>query len=159
MTSVTRFERKSRLSQLIDAPGGISVGVALAQAERNVAELRGRSLDYVAERVADLAALSPPASDCEVAPRLQQIYHAAIGVIDAAAPFDLADLCTAAQGLCDLADGGGEGALDWRAVTVHVRALQLFVSLPEDAREARDEILMGLRAVVERKVGPAQPAG
>lgn len=155
MTSVTRYKRSSRLSQLIDAPGGISVGVAVAQADRNVAALRDRSLDYVAERVADLAALSRPKSEIDVAPRLEQIYHASIGVIDAAAPFDLADLCTAARGLCDLVDGSRDGALDWRAVTVHVRALQLFLSLPEDARQARDEVLKGLQSVVERKVGPA----
>ena len=44
MTVITHARRKSRLATLIDAAGGITVGVALARARSNVAALRPKGL-------------------------------------------------------------------------------------------------------------------
>lgn len=60
MVVVLRKERKSRLSAMIDQAGGISVGVALAQARAHLETLQAQSQAIVGERVAELAALKPP---------------------------------------------------------------------------------------------------
>ena len=53
MTVITHSRRKSRLSEMIDSAGGITVGVAVAQAHENIAELRARALNEVARRIAE----------------------------------------------------------------------------------------------------------
>ena len=93
MSVVIRTPRVSRLSKLIDAAGGASVGVALARAKRNLAKLEPRSLEVIRGHVAELAALPPPASPDEASPRMEAAYRAAVGVLDAAGPFERDDLC------------------------------------------------------------------
>lgn len=151
-TVVTRIHRKSRLAALIDQPGGLSVGVALAQAQANLDALEGQSRTIVAERVAELSALetAPPLE--EQAARLEQAYRAASAVIDAAGPFEMHDLCAAAAGLCDLVDAASDDTpFDWRVVTVHAQALRLILTLPAEAARERAVILDNLRQVVERR--------
>lgn len=152
MTVVTRIQRRSRLAHMIDQPGGLSVGVALAQAKANLAALEERSQAIVAERVAELGALMTAPPLAEQAERLDQAYHAASAVIDAAGPFDLDDLCAAAAGLCDMIDDAVEGQpFDWRIVTVHAQALRLMLNLPADAARERALILDNLRQVAARR--------
>src|SRR5690606_24695989 len=105
MSAVLWQQRKSRLSTMIDQPGGVSVGVALAQARENLGALQARSQVIVAERIAELAALAAPArDDPDGHRRLAQAYGLSSAIIDAAGPFELHDLCTIAAGLCDLID-------------------------------------------------------
>ena len=59
MTVITHNRRRSRLSTLIDHPGGISAGVALTQARATLAEMAERSRAVIEEQVAALAALRP----------------------------------------------------------------------------------------------------
>lgn len=153
MSVVTRIQRKSRLGTLIDQPGGLSVGVALAQAEANLAPLLAQSREIVAERVAELARLEAPPPQDQAQARLDQAYGAASAVIDAAGPFGLRDLCAAAAGLCDLIDAAPrDRPFDWRIVTVHARALRLILNLPADADEGRALILENLRQVLDHKL-------
>jgi hypothetical protein len=159
MTAVMWKPRVSRLSTLIDQPGGLSVGVAMAQARANLEGLKSESQAIVAERIARLAALKPPPGGDPIL-QLNEAYEIGSAIIDAAGPFDRDDLCTAAAGLCDLIDAAEPGRpFDWRIVTVHAQALQLILGLPEEAEAARTEILANLRQMVARKV-PAvdQPA-
>lgn len=162
MTVITHNRRRSRLSTLVDQPGGVSVGVALAQARANLAELEARSREIIKAQVAALGALPAPdaapdaASDAVDDRALDQAYAHASAVIDAASPFALDDLCTAAANLCDLIDAAPEDRrFDWRVVTVHAQALRLLLTLPPEAADARDQVLDSLKDVLKAKVPDA----
>ena len=153
MTVVMWKQRTSRLSTIIDQPGGLSVGVAMAQAKANLEDLKAQGEKIVAERIARLAALRPPADGGDPILQLNEAYEIGSAVIDAAGPFDRDDLCKAAAGLCDLIDAAEQGRpFDWRIVTVHAQALQLILSLPDSANAARTEILANLHHMVKHKI-------
>ena len=152
MSVVIRTPRTSRLSKLIDRAGGASVALALARAKRNLAALEPRGLEVVKGHIAGLTALAPPAAPDEAAARLEAAYRAAVGVLDAAGPFERDDLCAAAISLCDLVDGADPAAFDWRIVQVHARALELMLTLPATAADQRKRVPEGLADVRARKL-------
>jgi hypothetical protein len=158
MVVVLRKERKSRLSAMIDQAGGISVGVALAQARANLETLQAQSQVILRDRVAELAALKAPApADPDAHRVLDHVYDLASAVIDAAGPFELVDLCAVAAGLCDLIDAAPEDRpFDWRIVTVHAQSMQLIMSLPPEAVAERAQVLDSLKQVMAKKI-PAVP--
>lgn len=145
--------RRSRLSTLINDPGGLSVGTALLQARSNLQALQSQSQEIVSTRIADLVRLQEPSSDHPDPQRvLAEAYRLSSAVIDAASPFERVDLCTAASGLCDLIDAAmPDTPFDWRIVTVHAQALQLIQGLPPEADAERAEVLANLRLVLERR--------
>lgn len=157
MTVITHNRRRSRLSTLVDQPGGVSVGVALNQARANLAELEPRSREIIQQHVSALGALPVPEGAASEA--LDAAYAHASAVIDAAGPFELNDLCAAAANLCDLIDAAPEGRpFDWRVVTVHAQALRLLLTLPADAADARAKVLDSLKDVLKAKVpGAGEP--
>lgn len=152
MSVVIRTPRTSRLSKMINASGGSSVGVALARARTNLAALEPRGLEMAGQFVAQLVALPPPETPDHVQSRLEAAYRAAAGVLDVAGPFERHDLCTAALSLCDLIDGSTEARFDWRVLQVHARAMELMLSLPASAEDQRRRILEGLAEVRSRKL-------
>lgn len=155
MTVITHLQRKSRLSQMMDQPGGLSVGAALAQAKANLDGLKDQALSVIAQNIDAL--LAPPAADLPEAVRLDMAYAASSQIIDAASPFAMDDLCIAAKGLCDLLDAAPRGGgFDWRISTVHAQAMKLLLALPGDATEAREAIVDNLREVLRRKLGTNQ---
>ncbi len=158
MTVVIRQHRKSRLSTLIDQAGGVSVGVALAQAQANLETLQARSQTIVAERIAELARLAAPLPDDPDADRrLAYVYQLSSAVIDAAGPFEMDDLCAVAAGLCDLIDAAAaDRPFDWRVVTVHAQSMQLILTLPPEAIEDRAQVLDSLKQVMAKKL-PVDP--
>lgn len=140
---------------MIDSPGGVSVGVALAQARANIEAKRAEAMAVVEVQIAALEAVIPPTTLEEQAFRLNEAYRAANAVIDAASPFEMTDLCRAASGLCDLIDGGKpDQTFDWRIVTVHARSLRLLQTLPLEETEARTTVLESLKMVAARKLPP-----
>ncbi len=155
MTVITHLQRKSRLSQMMDQPGGLSVGAALAQAKANLDGLRDQALSVIAQNIDAL--LAPPTPDLPEAVRLDMAYAASSQIIDAASPFAMDDLCIAAKGLCDLLDAAPRGGgFDWRIATVHAQAMKLLLALPCDAAEARQAIVDNLGEVLRRKLGTGQ---
>ena len=155
MTVITHARRKSNLSQMIDKPGGVSIGVALTQARANIEAKRAEAAGVVDSQIAALEAIAAPTSPAELAVRLEEVYHAANAVIDAASPFELDDLCKGAAGLCDVIDAAQPGQpFDWRIVTVHARSLRLLQTLPVEETEARNQVLESLRQILLRKVAP-----
>jgi hypothetical protein len=155
MTVITHARRKSNLSQMIDKPGGVSIGVALTQARANIEAKRAEAAGVVDAQIAALEAIAAPTSAAELAVRLEEVYHAANAVIDAASPFELDDLCKGAAGLCDVIDAAQPGQpFDWRIVTVHARSLRLLQTLPVEEVEARNQVLESLRQILLRKVAP-----
>lgn len=162
MTVVLRQQRKSRLSAMIDQAGGLSVGVAVAQARANLETLQAKSQIIVAERIAELSGLAAPmANDPGSERTLAHAYHLSSAVIDAAGPFELHDLCAVAAGLCDLIDAApADRPFDWRIVTVHAQSMQLILTLPPEDIDTRAEVLDSLRQVLERKIpAESQSAG
>ncbi|PZO01451.1 MAG: chemotaxis protein CheE [Alphaproteobacteria bacterium] len=155
MTVITHARRKSNLSQMIDKPGGVSIGVALTQARANIEAKRAEASAVVDGQIAALEAIAAPTSPAELAVKLEEVYHAANAVIDAASPFELDDLCKAAAGLCDVIDAAQPGQpFDWRIVTVHARSLRLLQTLPVEQVDARNQVLESLRQILLRKVAP-----
>ncbi|MDI1328556.1 MAG: chemotaxis protein CheE [Brevundimonas sp.] len=155
MAVITHARTRSKLSKMIDSPGGVSVGVALAQARANIESKRAEAMAVVEVQIAALEAVVPPANLEEQGFRLNEAYRAANAVIDAASPFELLDLCNAASGLCDLIDGApANQTFDWRIVTVHARSLRLLQTLPVEEAAARATVLDSLKLVADRKLPP-----
>ena len=153
MTVITHPRRKSNLAMMIDSAGGVSVGVALAQARANLASMRGQALTVIEAGISALETVPAPSTREETPARLDQAYRAATTLIDAAGPFELFDLCRAAAGLCDLIGAiDPDEPFDWRIVTVHARSLRLLQTLPPEATQERARILDSLHQVIERKL-------
>lgn len=152
MTVITHAPRRSRLAKLIDAAGGVSVGVALTRARANLEALRPRCVEELTARIAELDAIQPPAAGDETA-ALARIYRAANSVIDAAGPFELRDICAVAAGLCDLIDAATpERRFDWRVLPVCVQSLRLLMTLPADAADGRARVRANFDEMVGRKL-------
>jgi len=138
---------------MIDSAGGVSVGVALAQARANIESMREQALTVIEAGISALEAVPAPSAREEAPARLDEAYRAATTLIDAAGPFELFDLCRAAAGLCDLIGAiDPDEPFDWRIVTVHARSLRLLQTLPPEATQERARILDSLHQVIERKL-------
>lgn len=160
MSVIIWQRRKSRLGSMIDKPGGLSIGTALAQARANLDTMQSRSASIVDDLIAELTTLPAPArDDPDPGLHLGHVYYLSSAVIDAAGPFELVDLCTVASGLCDLIDAAPAGApFDWRIVTVHAQSMQLILRLPPEAKDARTQVLDSLKQVMKKKIPvPVQP--
>ncbi|WP_242076735.1 chemotaxis protein CheE [Brevundimonas diminuta] len=151
MTVITHTQRKSRLAEMLDRPGGVSVGVALAQARANLDGLQEQARAIIGDNIAAL--LAKPDPNLIEPMRLDQAYSASSQIIDAASPFEMDDLCTAAKGLCDLLDAAPrQGGFDWRIATVHAQAMKLLLALPPQEQAARTAILTNLHEVLRKKL-------
>ncbi|WP_409020718.1 chemotaxis protein CheE [Brevundimonas vesicularis] len=156
MTVITHNRRRSRLSTLIDQPGGISVSVALDQARENLAPLAGRSREIIEAEIQALTDLAAPTDLGANGEAMNRAYLHANTVIDAACPFEMRDLCAAASNLCDLLDAAPEDQVfDWRIVTVHAQSMRLLLSLDNTAGEARAQVLASLQDVLKARAGPS----
>ena len=154
MTVITHNQRKSRLSEMLDRPGGVSIGVALAQARANLDGLQDQARAIIDDNIAVL--LAKPDPNLIEPMRLDLAYSASSQIIDAASPFSMDDLCTAAKGLCDLLDAAPrQGGFDWRIATVHAQAMKLLLALPPEEQAARTAILTNLHEVLRKKLPAA----
>ena len=154
MTVITHNQRKSRLSEMLDRPGGVSVGTALAQARANLDGLQDQARAIIGDNIAVL--LAKPDPNLIEPMRLDMAYSASSQIIDAASPFSMDDLCTAAKGLCDLLDAAPrQGGFDWRIATVHAQAMKLLLALPPEEQAARTAILTNLHEVLRKKLPAA----
>ena len=154
MTVITHVQRKSRLAEMVDRPGGVSVGVALAQARANLDGLQDQARAIIGDNIAVL--LAKPDPNLIEPMRLDLAYSASSQIIDAASPFSMDDLCTAAKGLCDLLDAAPrQGGFDWRIATVHAQAMKLLLALPPEEQAARTAILTNLHEVLRKKLPAA----
>ena len=150
--SVNWIMRRSRLSKLVNQPGGVTVGKALAEAARHTAEFRVEAMAVVAAALDELDGVvaAPPAADGRQA-WLQRISFLATRISDTAGPFGYEDLCAAAFSLCELADRQQRGqGLDLPPLKVHAAALRLLLSGDQPPPAARKAVLAGLSQVVDR---------
>jgi hypothetical protein len=138
--------RVSRLGQMIDLPGGITLAEALKQAQSNLAPLRAPALERIEAYIAELESLEAATG------ALDRVYTLASGIIDCASLFDLGEVCAVAAGLCDLVeDASLERPFDWRMPALHARTLKLLLSLPSYAAEERLRLRDEIAAVVAHK--------
>ncbi|WP_297801298.1 chemotaxis protein CheE [uncultured Brevundimonas sp.] len=153
-TVITHNRRRSRLSDLIDQPGGLSTVIALKQARANLSEVEGESVDLVSEAIQKLSELPAPQTVEEVSEALLNAYRLTTDIIDSAGPFDRDDLCRAATNLCDLLDGSPTDRMfDWRIITVHAQSFRLLLNLPLEEKAARQQVLDSLKEVLRAKLG------
>lgn len=153
--SVNWVMRRSRLSKLVNQPGGVTVSKALAEAARQTEEFRAEAMTVVAAALDELDAVvaAPPAAQ-DRPDWLDRVYFLATRVCDTAGPFGYEDLCAAAFSLCELVDRQRRGrALDLPPIKVHAGALRLLLA-GDQPPAARKAVLAGLAQVVERTRNP-----
>ena len=155
MSAVKWIRKKSRLSKLINEPGGTTIGKALVDAAKGLEPFRAESLAAVGEAI---AALESKAAAHELnKDSLDEIYDLSAAINKAAGPFELKDICRAAFSLCDLTDRLKElNTFMIEPVRVHTHALRLLFSNPDLPAEAKEQLLSGLDRVLNRI--PASPA-
>jgi len=152
MAVITHVQRRSRLAALIDRPGGLSVGTALARARENLAGLEDEARALIAARIRELTAM-PAETDGDEAQRIERAYGAVAAILDAAGPFGMDDLCQAAVSLCDLLDvAPRDQPYDWRIVAVHAQSMRLLAPDSDTDLDARAIILDNLRQVRDRRL-------
>ena len=160
MTVITHNRRRSRLSSLIDQPGGISIGTALAQAADNLSHLAGQSRDIIEHEVQALSELEAPTDLDKATEVLNHAYAHASNIIDAACPFEMPHISAAAINLCDLVDAAPvDEPFDWRVVTVHAQSMRLLLTLGTEAVEMKDKVLASLKDVLKAKISTPIQAG
>jgi hypothetical protein len=152
MGVVTWIRKKPRLSNLVDQPGGMSARSALKAVEELLEPMREEGRERVEASIAALEGTLAASDGLGRAVLLSTLYAQATTVLDAAGPFGLDDLCSAAFSLCELSDRYSriETPVDVRAVEVHVQALRLFNTSGTLPDAARDAVLGGLARVLER---------
>lgn len=153
--SVTWVMRRSRLSKLVNQPGGVTVGKALADAAIQTQAFREEAMAVVAAALDELDAVvaAPPTADDRQS-WLERVYYLATRISDTAGPFGYEDLCAAAFSLCELTDRQQRGqTLDLPPLKVHAAALRLLLS-GDQPPAARKAVLAGLSQVVDRTRKP-----
>jgi hypothetical protein len=153
MTAVMFPARASRLGQMIDLPGGLTIAEVLRQAEANLAPLRDPAMARIGEHVAALEGYDRETGDPA------QAYALASAIIDCASLFDMDEVCAVAAGLCDLVqDATPERPFDGRMPALHARTLRLLLALPDEASEERRRLRDEIAAVVAHKRAGRSPS-
>lgn len=144
----------SRISLMIDKPGGLTAEDALRQATANLEPLRDEALQRIKAHIASLQTINPPPSG-DPSGTLDNVYAVAAAIIDCASPFELDDVCVVAAGLCDLVvDVSPERPFDWRVPAVYAGTLALLMTLPADACDQRRQVREGIDAILACKLSP-----
>lgn len=151
MSGVTWIMRRSKLSRLVNQPGGTTVAAALAEAAEQTKEFRAEAMTVVAAALDELDALlaAPPAAEAAQT-WLETVYFLATRISDTAGPFGYEDMCAAAFSLCELSDRQKRAqGLELPPLKVHAASLRLLFS-KDQPPAARKAVLAGLAQVVER---------
>jgi len=148
--SVVTHVPQTRLTSLVNRPGGMWRDQAIAEAERRVEELRATSMDVIDDEIGQLEAMGADFS-CRPHEQLTDIKRVADRVITLAGTFGLSSLSEAAKRLCDLTNAFADREfIDRGSIEVHIRAIRLFgPKSPAVRAEAALTILLELRKVLE----------
>lgn len=145
------FKVRSRLSDQVDRPGGMTVRIAVERVDRELTAAEGKSREVVGESLTQLEQLSRAQDGT-----LDAVYDAATAVIDVAGLFDERVLCDAAYSLCELVDRMRTQDLsDWSAIAVHVEALRLIYAADPRQTQQYRPIVDGLWRVTDKYKEPA----
>ena len=156
MSGVTWVMRRSKLSRLVNQPGGTTVGAALEAAAFETREFRAEAMTIVNAALKELdAVLASPPAEGAVQAWLETVYFLATRISDTAGPFGFEDMCAAAFSLCELSDRQKRsGTLELPPLKVHAASLRLLFA-EDQPPAARKAVLDGLAQVVERTRKPA----
>ncbi len=129
----------NRLAPLVERPGGLPRGVAIARAEARLEAQRGAAIEMIAIFITTLETMVarpvPPLADiCRVTDRL----------IALAMLYDLGGLAEAGKRLCDLAGAFAvSGEVHPGSLAVHVQALRLLAldTPPDGVLAGLDKVL------------------
>ncbi len=151
MTAVTWIMRRSKLSRLVNQPGGTTVAAALEEAAEQTKEFRAEATTIVSAALDELdALLASPAAAADSEAWLEKVYFLATRISDTAGPFGFEDMCAAAFSLCELADRQKRScSLELPPLKVHAASLRLLFA-EDQPPAARKAVLAGLAQVVER---------
>jgi hypothetical protein len=140
---------KSRLSELIQKPGGVTFEAAMAGSEAALATKTGPALELVATKVAaleQLAETGPLDAD-----GIEQAYGLASDIVNVTGCLKLPALFAVAYSLCEILDHFRTSGYSREAYAVHVQALRLIAAGGDGP--ALEHMLAGLKAVKERVTG------
>ena len=152
MTVITR-RPENRLAKVVWLPGGKTIAQALDDAQANLDEIRGESLDLLKAKLDEIQALGQQSAASPQASDLQALYVLSGEVLDIAGLFGLPELGQAAFSLCELIDRlKSRKAWNWPAVQVHLHGLLILADPDKTPPEGRQSVIDGLRQVCQRAV-------
>ena len=147
MSAVILRTIKSRLSEVIQKPGGVTFEAAMAGSEAALAAKAGPALDHVAAKVGELEQLAQRgALDAEA---VEQAYGLASEVVNVTGCLKLPALFAVGYSLCEILDHFRSAPFSPEAFLVHVRALRLILTGGGEG-PAFERMLDGLKAVKGR---------
>jgi hypothetical protein len=150
MTVITR-RPQNRLGKVVWQPGGKTIAQALDDAQANLDELRGASLDLLRVKLEEIQALGQRAETNPKAADVEALYALSGEVLDIAGLFGLPELGQAAFSLCELLDRlKSRKAWNWPAVQVHLHGLLILADPEKTPPEGRASVVEGLRQVCQR---------
>jgi hypothetical protein len=147
VSSVILRTVKSRLSELIQKPGGVTFEAAVAGSEAALAPKVPPALELMAAKVAGLEQLAEhPALDAEA---IEQAYRLASDIVNVTGCLKLPALFAVGYSLCEILDHFRTAPYSREAFLVHVQALRLILAGSGEG-PAFDVVLQGLQAVKGR---------
>jgi hypothetical protein len=150
VSSVILRTVKSRLSELIQKPGGVTFEAAVTGSEAALAAKADRALELMAAKVAELEQLAERLTlDAE---GVEQAYGLASEIVNVTGCLKLPALFTVGYSLCEILDQFRTAPYGREAFLVHVQALRLILAGGGEG-PAFDSMLDGLRAVKGRVLG------
>jgi hypothetical protein len=150
MTVITR-RPENRLGKVVFMPGGKTIAQALDDAQANLDEMRGESLDLLRGKLEEIQALGAKNETNPDAADLETLYALSGEVLDIAGLFGLPELGQAAFSLCELLDRlKSKKVWNWPAVQVHLHGLLILADPGKTPPEGRASVVEGLRQVCQR---------
>jgi hypothetical protein len=150
VSSVILHTVKSRLSELIQKPGGVTFEAAMAGSEAALAAKAGPALEHVAAQVAALEQLAERRTlDAE---GVEQAYGLASEIVNVTGCLKLPALFAVGYSLCEILDHFRTAPFSREALIVHLQALRLILAGGGEG-PAFDAMLDGLKAVKGRVLG------
>ncbi|HEY4029989.1 MAG TPA: hypothetical protein VGM25_06570 [Caulobacteraceae bacterium] len=150
MTVITR-RPDNRLAKVVWLPGGKTIAQALDDAQANLDEIRGESLDLLEAKLDEIQAVARRNENNPSAADLETLYALSGEVLDMAGLFGLPELGHAALSLCDLLDRlKAKKTWSWPAVQVHLHGLLVLADPDKTPPEGRQSVVEGLRQVCQR---------
>jgi len=150
VTVITR-RPENRLGKAVFLPGGKTIAQALDDAQANLDELRGESLDLLRAKLDEIQALGAKNQTNPKPDDLEALYALSGEVLDIAGLFGLPELGQAAFSLCELLDRlKSRKAWNWPAVQVHLHGLLVLADIDKTPPEGRASVVEGLRQVCQR---------
>ena len=150
MTVITR-RPDNRLAKVVWRPGGKTIAQALDDAQANLDEIRGESLDLLRAKLEEIQVLGKKSEKDPQPTDIETLYALSGEVLDIAGLFGLPELGQAAFSLCELLDRlRSRKAWNWPAVQVHLHGLLVLADTDKTPPEGRQSVVDGLRQVCQR---------